>query len=167
MKKRAFLTVVSAFLIIVAATLFAKEKTIPSIKVKDLKGKTVDTKTFNNDGKPFVIAFWATWCKPCITELTAMNDVYEDWQDETGIKIITVSIDDSRNARKVPSFVRGRGWDYEVYVDENSDFRRAMSVNNPPHTFLVDGKGNIVWEHNGYAPGDEEELLKQIKKLCK
>jgi thiol-disulfide isomerase/thioredoxin len=140
-------------------------KTIPSVTVKNIGGEAVDTKTFSNDGKPFVINFWATWCKPCIQELNSIHDVYEDWQAQTGVKIYAVSIDDSRSSRKVAPFINGRGWKYEVILDENSDLKRAMGVNNPPHTFLYNGKGELVWQHNGYAPGDEEELLQQIKNL--
>ncbi|MGB9913563.1 MAG: TlpA family protein disulfide reductase, partial [Candidatus Kapaibacteriota bacterium] len=54
---------------------------------------------------------------------------------------------------------------FEIYLDENGDFRRAMNVNNPPHSFLVNSKGEIVWEHNGYATGDEEFLYQRILKL--
>jgi peroxiredoxin len=144
----------------------AKEpSTIPSAKIKNLKGEQVDTKTFSNDGKPFVITFWATWCKSCILEHSTINDVYADWQKETGVKIFAVSIDDSRNSKKVAPFVKGRNWAFDVYLDENSDFKRAMNVSNPPHTFLCNGNGEIVWQHNGFAPGDEEELYKQIKLL--
>ncbi len=140
-------------------------KTIPSASIKNLKNETIDTKTFNNEGKPFVINFWATWCKPCIMELNAISEVYEDWQKETGVKIFAISVDDSRSSKKVAPFVKSRNWKYDSYLDENSDFKRAMNVNNPPHTFLYNGKGELVWQHNGYAPGDEEELYKQIKKL--
>ena len=166
MKKLIWLTaIVAIFLSLNIAN--AKDKKVPSVKIKTLKKEVFNTNKFNNDGKPIVISFWATWCKPCLTELSAINEVYEDWQDETGVKVIAVSIDDSRNSRRVPSFVKGRGWEFEVYLDENSDFKRAMGVNNPPHTFLIDGKGNIVWEHNGYSPGDEEELFEEIQKLSK
>jgi thioredoxin-related protein len=54
-----------------------------------------------------------------------------------------------------------------VYIDENSDFRRAMNVNNIPHTFLVDGTGKIIWQHAGYNPGDEVEVYEVIRKACK
>ena len=40
-----------------------------------------------------------------------------------------------------------------------------MNVNNPPHTFLCNGKGEIVWQHNGYAQGDENILYSELKKL--
>lgn len=158
---------ISLFLVILTINLNAADKKIPSVKIKDIDGKTVNTANLNNDGKPMVISFWATWCKPCIQELANMHDVYEKWQKETGVKIVIVSVDDSRNTKKVKPFVKGRSWNYESLLDENGDFKRAMNVNNPPHTFLVDGKGNIVYEHNGYAPGDEKKLFKEIQKLSK
>lgn len=149
------------------ATEPSSKKKLPSIKVKDLKGSKVSTGDFSNDGKPIIINFWATWCKPCLLELNTIHDLYSDWQEETGVKIIAISIDDTRNSSKVAPFTKGRGWTYDVYLDENSDFRRALNVNNPPHTFLLNGNGEIVWEHNGYAAGDEKILYKEIKKLIK
>lgn len=142
-------------------------QTIPSVDLKTLDGKTINSSTFNNDGKPFVINFWATWCKPCVNELTNIAEVYEDWVDETGVKIIAISIDDSRSMTRVAPFVNGKGWDYEIYIDENSDLKRAMNVPNVPHTFLVDSKGKVVWQHTTYAVGDEEELYEMIKKIAK
>ena len=142
-------------------------KTIAKANVKTLKGKTVNTSTFNNDGKPMVISFWATWCSPCKKELNAISEVYEDWVEETGVKLIAISIDDARNKHKVKPYVDSKAWEFEVYLDENQDFKRAMNVNNVPYTFLVDGNGKIVYEHNNYVPGDEDELYKKIKMLTK
>ena len=82
------------------------------------------------------------------------------------MKLVAVSIDDSRNASKVKPYVDGQAWEYDVYLDENADFKRAMNVNNVPHTFLIDGDGNIVWQHNSYSPGDEQELYELVKKLA-
>lgn len=161
MKRLAILFLVFCFFVGTAK----ENKKIPNVKVKNLKGETVETKSFSNEGKPFVINFWATWCKPCIMELNNLHEVYEKWQQETGVKIIAISIDDVRNSKKVAPFVKGRNWKFEVYLDENGDFRRAMNVNNPPHSFLVNSKGEIVWEHNGYATGDENFLYEQIKRL--
>jgi len=142
-------------------------KKLPNANVKDLRGTTIATSQFENDGKPIVINFWATWCKPCMEELAAIHELYSEWQEATGVKFIAVSLDDSRSSRRVAPFVRSKGWDFEVYLDENHDFKRAMNVNNPPHTFILNGKGEIVWEHNGYAPGDEKKLFEEIKKVAK
>ena len=54
-----------------------------------------------------------------------------------------------------------------MLMDTNSDFKRAMGVNNVPHTFLVDTDGNIVYSHNNYAPGDEELLYEHLLELVK
>ncbi len=140
-------------------------KTIPSVKVKDLNGNIVNTAELSNDGNPMVISFWATWCAPCKKELNAIHEVYEDWQDETGVKVIAVSIDDARSATRVKPYVNSVSWDNDVLLDVNGDFKRALNVNNVPQTFLVDGNGEIVWTHSGYSPGDEEELFEKIQEL--
>lgn len=166
MKKTLALMTLMLMVAVFLSPAYSKEnKKIPNVKVKNLKGEEVDTKHFSNGGKPFIINFWATWCKPCILELNNISEVYPDWQKETGVKIIAISIDDTRNSKKVAPFINGRGWSYEVYLDENSDLKRALNINNPPHTLLVNGKGEIVWEHNGYAQGDEDEVISQVKKL--
>jgi thiol-disulfide isomerase/thioredoxin len=136
--------------------------TIPSATVKSIDGKSFDTADFNNDGKPMIINFWATWCAPCKKELNNIAEVYDDWVEETGVKLVAISIDDARSQSRVLPYVNGSSWEYEVYIDENQDFKRAMGVNNVPHTFLVDGSGNIVYSHNNYAPGDEDELFEKI-----
>jgi peroxiredoxin len=140
---------------------------LPSATVKKLDGTKVSTSTFSNGGKPIVISFWATWCKPCKKELDAIAENYAEWQKETGVKVIAISIDDARSSTKVAPDVKAKAWEYEVYLDENQDFKRAMNVNNVPHTFLVDGNGEIVWSHNSYAEGDEDILYENVKKVAK
>jgi peroxiredoxin len=117
-------------------------------------------------GKYTAIIFWATWCSPCKKELDAIHENYADWIKETGVKLIAISIDDARSSVKVVTDVKMKGWEYEVYLDENQDFKRAMNVNNVPHTFLIDGNGHIVWSHNSYTEGDEEKLFENVKKLA-
>jgi thiol-disulfide isomerase/thioredoxin len=138
---------------------------LPHATVQTLEGKSIDAATLTNDGKPMVVSFWATWCKPCINELNAMAEHYEELHDETGVNLIAVSIDDSRTSPKVGPFVAGQGWDYTVVLDPNSDLRRAMGVNNVPHTFLLNAAGEVVWQANKYVPGEEEVLISEVRKL--
>ena len=138
---------------------------LPSVKLRNIEGKTVDTGELNNDGKPFVISFFASWCKPCLRELKAIHEVYPDWQDETGVKVVAVSIDEGQNSSKVKPMVDAEGWEYEVLLDPNSDFKRALGINMIPYTIIVDGKGNIVYKHNGYTEGAEQEYIDKVREL--
>lgn len=142
---------------------------LPSVTLKDINGNNIDTAMLSNDGKPFVISFFATWCKPCLRELKAIHEVLPDWQDETGVRIIAVSIDEAQNEQKVKPLVEGKGWseDYTVLLDPSAEFKRQMNVNDPPHVFVVDGEGNVVWNHQGYVDGGEEDILEAVKKASK
>lgn len=162
--KNAFTTLLA--ILVLGSIAYGQGRELPSVSVKNLEGETVNTETFSNEDGPIIVSFWATWCKPCILELMTIAEEYEDWQDETGVKLIAISIDDARNANKVAPFVNGKGWDYEVYIDENSDFKRSMNVGNVPHTFVLNADREIVWQHNSYSPGDEEELLEVVKAVA-
>ena len=142
-------------------------KQLPKIDIKDVKGNPFNTSNIINDGKPIIISFWATWCKPCIKELTAIADVYEEWQKETGVRLYAISVDDSRSSSQVMPLVSGKGWDYTVLLDQNSAFKRAMNVGPIPHTFLLNGKGEIVWQHTSFSEGSELELIELVRKVAK
>jgi cytochrome c biogenesis protein CcmG, thiol:disulfide interchange protein DsbE len=142
-----------------------KYKLLPKLDIKDIKGNPFNTSKITNDGKPIIISFWATWCKPCVKELTAIADVYGDWQEETGVKLYAVSIDDARSSAQVQPLVNGKNWDYTVLLDPNGDFKRAMNVGPIPHTFLINGKGEIVWQHTSFSEGAELDLIGLVKKV--
>ncbi|MBU3660664.1 MAG: TlpA family protein disulfide reductase [Flavobacteriales bacterium] len=142
----------------------AMAKKIPSVQLKDMNGKAVNTADVFKG--PVVFSFWATWCSPCKKELNTIHELYADWQEETGVTLVAVSIDDEKTKSAVKVYVNGKAWDFEVWMDTNGDFKRAMGVNNVPHTFLADKDGNIVYSHNNYAPGDEEKLYQEIKKIA-
>ena len=144
---------------------FAQIKNLPNVDVKKIDGSSFNFKNIDNNGNPIVISFWATWCKPCTKELNNIAEIYEDWQDETNVKLVAVSIDDRRSQSKVAPYVNSSGWEYEIYIDSNSDLKRAMGVSTVPHTFLLDKNKQIIWQHRGYVEGDEYELFDEILKL--
>lgn len=152
-------------LLFMSMTLLMAQQTIPSVSIKTLEKEVIDAAQLSNDGKPMVISFWATWCKPCQRELDAINEVYEEWVEETGVKVYAISIDDSRNVSRVAPLVNGKAWEFDVLLDTNSDLKRALGVGTIPHTFLIDGEGKIISQHTGYSDGDEEELYEHIQEL--
>ncbi|WP_337388802.1 TlpA family protein disulfide reductase [Prevotella sp.] len=158
-------------LFILAMLLFAAVESVnaqlPSFKLKTIEGKTIDTQTLSNDGKPFIIDFFATWCKPCNRELSAISEVYDEWQKETGVKLYAVSIDKAQNANKVKPLVNQHGWEYEVILDPNSEFRKSFGGEMIPFVVICDGDGKIVYKHNGYTEGAEQELIEKVRELVK
>ncbi len=139
--------------------------TLPDVNLKDMNGNDINISEYGTNGKITIISFWATWCKPCIKELKNVNALLEEWQEEYDVELVAVSVDDSRNSVKVKPMVNALNWDFDILMDPNGDLQRAMNVANPPVTFLIDQKGNIVYTHTGYVEGDEYDLEDHIKEL--
>jgi cytochrome c biogenesis protein CcmG, thiol:disulfide interchange protein DsbE len=158
-------TIVFTSALLLALTVFAQSKNLPSANVKTLEGQSVSVKDLAPAGKITVFSFWATWCKPCIQELEAIKEVYPDWQKDYHVELVAVSVDDSRTLARVKPFTTNKGWAYTIVTDAAKEFQTAMSVTNPPLTVLVNEKGEIVFEHLGYTAGDELELEEKIKEL--
>ena len=140
---------------------------LPAVTLKTKDGQTVRTDTLRNNGRPFIIDFFATWCKPCNRELDAISEVYDDWREETGVRLFAVSIDQAQNIHKVKPLVENHGWEYDVLLDPNSDFKQALGIQMIPYVIVCDGKGNIVYRHNGYTDGAETELIEKVREVMK
>ncbi len=165
MKKIILLFTILTLAIGVNAQEEKKQKQLPSVQLKDMEGNVVNTAELGLEG-PIVISFWATWCSPCKRELNTIHELYPDWQDATGVTLVAVSVDDQKTMNAVSMYVNGKSWEYIILMDPNGDFKRAMGVNNVPHTFLIDKEGNIVYSHNNFALGDEDHLYEEILKLA-
>jgi thiol-disulfide isomerase/thioredoxin len=97
--KKFFLTVIC---LTIGCLAMAQNATLPqNITLKALDGSSVQSSVIQNNGKPIIVNFWATWCKPCNRELNTIKEVYEEWQEETGVKLVAISIDDARSAARV------------------------------------------------------------------
>ena len=139
---------------------------LPNINLKTLEGKTVSISDQTNKSGITIISLWATWCVPCLKELDAINDLYQEWQEETNVELLAISVDDSRTVKRVKSMVNGKNWDYTVLLDTNNDFKRALNASSIPLTIVV-RNNKIIYEHSGYSPGAELELYEKIKSLSK
>jgi cytochrome c biogenesis protein CcmG/thiol:disulfide interchange protein DsbE len=143
------------------------ENALPSVNLTDLKGQPYKSSDIAKDGKVTVISFWATWCVPCKKELNTINEVYEEWQKKYDMKLVAISIDDSRSSTKVKPYMDGQRWEFDVLLDVNQDFKRALNIQSVPFTLLLDKNGKIVYQHSGYVDGDEIILEEEIQKLSK
>lgn len=136
---------------------------LPNTQLETLNGNLTSLNQIAENNDLIIVTLWATWCVPCKNELDAINDVYEDWVDETSVKIYAVSIDDSRTVNRVKPLVNGKGWEYEILLDTNNDLKRALGAATVPLTLIIKD-GQIVYRHSGYTPGSEDTLFEELKK---
>jgi peroxiredoxin len=143
------------------------EKTLPSLTLNDVNGKRVDVSDYAKNGQVTVVSFWATWCVPCKKELNNISELYEEWKQKYNMKLVAVSIDDSRSSTKVKPYTNSQRWEYDILLDPNQDLKRELNIQSIPFTVLLDKKGKIVYTHTGYVDGDELVLEEEIKKFAK
>ncbi|HEX8547428.1 MAG TPA: TlpA family protein disulfide reductase [Cytophagaceae bacterium] len=142
-------------------------KKVPGIQVSNLEGdKTLVTEHINKEGLT-IINFWATWCKPCIQELDNIQKVYPNWEKETNVKMMAMSIDEARSAVRVGPLVENKEWSFGVFLDTSNELRKALEIDNIPHTYVLNKKGEIIWEHDSYVEGDEDKLYDFLVKESK
>jgi len=151
--------IIAYALLIAGSFSFAQE--LPSLTLKDLDGNNTDLNKLVKGENVFVFSFWATWCVPCINELDAISEVYEDWQDETKVRIIAIATDDTRTKKRIRPMVNGKGWEYLVLYDDNQDLKRALNITTLPHTLVMKNQ-KIIHRRTGYNPGVEDELYEII-----
>ena len=137
------------------------QKNIPNIFLSNFEG--VKTKIYEaiEDDKNTVISLWATWCVPCIKELDAINEVYDDWKEELEFNFIAVNVDDSRSVKRARALVNGKAWPYKIFLDSNQDFKRALGTSFIPQTLIVKDR-KILYQHTGYQLGDEDYLFDKL-----
>ena len=164
-----FAIIVSAFSFIkpLEKTTKVRVTTVPSINIKTLDGNTINSKDIIRNGEPTLLVFWATCCAPCKKELTAISKVYDSWQKKTGVNIVAVSVDLPQYANGVKPFVESNNSKYDVYLDVDRNLMHAMNANNTPHSYLLNTKGDIVWEKQGFFDGDEVTIYNEISKASR
>ncbi|MHC1703535.1 MAG: TlpA family protein disulfide reductase [Tenuifilaceae bacterium] len=141
------------------------QEAVPSVHIKSIDGKTKLSSELMKTDMVTVISFWATWCKPCLQEMEAISEVFEEWNGQVNFSFVAISIDDSRSSGRVKSFVAGKGWPFEFYLDSNQDLKRAMNITDIPFTVIVNKEGKIVYRHVSYSQGGERQLFEEIKKI--
>lgn len=149
-------------LLLVLITVKNYGQEIPISDLETIEGETISSEIFvKQNDKPIVVSFWATWCLPCLTELSAVNEQLSTWKSKYQFDFIAVSVDDDRTAKKVPTVVNGKDWSFTVLIDSNQDFKRKLNINAIPYLMVVKN-GKIVYKKSGFVKGDEHKIEKVI-----
>jgi len=163
--------IVFALIIVVLFSLFitAQEseelagRRAPNFVLENLDGDYVELNQEIGEG-PILLSFWATWCKPCIEELTEFKKLYNEYKDK-GFKLLAISTDSERTVAKVKPYVKSKNYDFPVLYDTSGDVARIYYARAVPFTVLIDKHGAIVYTHLGYMRGDEQVVNDKVKEM--
>ncbi|MBR2647908.1 MAG: TlpA family protein disulfide reductase [Sediminibacterium sp.] len=144
---------------------YAQADTLPHVLIKKINGTKLYASELPNKNKPVLIAFWATWCKFCIAELSAISSEYKSLQDSTGVKLVAISTDAGVTEEYIKKFAERRNWPFEIYWDYKKSLKNSMGVQEIPHLMLVDAGGRIIWQKIGFNPGDETIIFAKLSEL--
>lgn len=135
---------------------------IPNVELENSNGGISTTESILQiTDKPIIMTFWATWCIPCLTELSSINENFETWEEKYQFELYAISVDDDRTVKKVPTLVAGKGWDFQILLDTNQDFKRKLNINSIPYLIVIKN-GKIIFKKTGFVKGDELKIEKVI-----
>jgi thiol-disulfide isomerase/thioredoxin len=146
--------------------LFASATTGPKVhnfSLKNLENRTTTYEDLKGE-KLTVIDFWATWCKPCIKSIPKFIEM-NDELETLGVSFVGISVDGPRNLSKVKPFAKSLGIDYPVLLDTDNTLMTRLRVQAVPTLLIVNSEDEVVYFHEGYAPGEEKKIEAEIKKL--
>ena len=126
----------------------------PAATVQKLDGSSADLLSVIN-GKPSVVAFWATWCPHCREQLAVIHQKKETLKAQ-GIVVVLVNV--GEGARVVQKFLDGKGYDADVFLDGDSQAADVYQVVGIPTIVLV-GKDGIVRDVQYGFPDNYAEIL--------
>jgi peroxiredoxin len=138
--------------------------TASDFSARDLEGRTVRLSTYLGK-QAILLNFWQTWCEPCLAEFPHLRRMY-DANKSKGFILLGVAMDGPETVANVPAFAKRNQLNFPVLLDEDS---HVASVYNPkksaPLSVLIDKTGRIAVIREGYNPGDEEYLAREVAKV--
>lgn len=128
------------FLLIVFKTdySFSQQQLIPEIELTSLDGRHMNSIDIFTENEAYVLVFWESYK---YSDIEKINNIIEERDNNPGsihTKIIAICIDELGITGHIAPVVHANGWDVEVYIDTNGDFKRAMSVNSTDNIYLID-----------------------------
>ncbi len=126
-------------------------------KLVDDSGKIVNFQEM--EGEIILVNFWATWCPPCIAEMSSLNELHKDYKDK--IKFLFVAND---QLEKVNAYLEKNKYDLPVYFQKSNGPKELYSKSIPT-TFLIDDRGKIIMKEIGPSDWNSRNVRNQIDEL--
>ena len=151
--------------LLLLVSFLAQAQTVRNYTLQNVNNEKVDLYDLKGESIT-VLDFWTTWCKPCKKAIPQLNILYDEYKEQ-GVQIIGINCDGPRTVAKVPGVSHSLQIKYPVLIDINSDILNALNLSNFPTLVILDSNNKVKYMHEGFVPGDEEEIAEAIQNQLK
>jgi peroxiredoxin len=132
-------------------------------RVRTIDGKSLDLARLSDRG-PLVLDFWATWCKPCVASMPALDVLAKKYQAR-GVTVLGISIDGPRNFARVRPFLNKLGLSYPNAIDEDGSLQERFQVVAVPTTLVIGSDRRVMHVFTGYQGGPLRDVEQALMEL--
>ena len=135
--------------------------TAEDFRLADLDGKQQSLSQYR--GKVVLVNFWATWCKPCTTEMPAMQAMYDKLRDKG---FVVLAVNELEDEAKVRDHIKQHGHTFPVLLDRDNKVANQFGVFGLPVSVFIDEKG-VVQEYIKGGLLTEQVILDTVARIQK
>jgi peroxiredoxin len=132
----------------------------PEVSLPDMTGRQVSLGQFR--GQKVLLAFWASWCPPCQTEISSLQRLHDN-PAVRNLKILAVNV--GENKGQIASFIARQHLSLPILVDTEGIVQQRYGVQQLPIVFLVDGQGKIIARHLGLRDWNSRDAISELNQL--
>ena len=136
------------------------ERTRPDLRLPDLDGHVWDLA--QEQGRPVVLNFWATWCEPCRAEMQSF-EVLQNQFRASGLKVVAINFKEGREP--VQRFQKAQGLSLAMVRDSYGEAAQAWSVHTFPTTFVINRTGRPVLQAVGEVDWDSRAVFQKLQAV--
>jgi peroxiredoxin len=111
---------------------------VEDFQLADLSGKMQSLSQYR--GKIVLVNFWATWCKPCTTEMPAMQTIYDKLRDKG---FVVLAVNELEDDAKVREHIKQHGHTFPVLMDRDNKVANQFGVFGLPVSVFIDQEGRV------------------------
>lgn len=164
MKKRMTLFV---FLLFFGMLGFSQSSIFPPVEILTLDGNILKASDIETGDIPVILIFWSPDDNKCCNHIDEIQNAYQEAFPEHDLKVIGICCNTGGAFQHVGPYVKGSGWEMEVYIDKTGDFRSFMGVPDVPFTFLFNPEMQVVCRYNGYCKGADDILCEKLRECLR